>query len=91
MMISDLLIGIDKHTGPKAYEQLQNSLRQMDGVVNVQFKKIKPHCQGLLVRYNPVKTKTASILHSLNDFDDQAQWKICYPGEHCKTCELHLI
>lgn len=91
MTVSDVLVGIDKNTGGRAYEQLQNNLRQMDGVVMVQFQKIKPRCQGLLIRYDPMKTKATCILRSLSDFDDQAQWRSCYPGEHCKTCELHLI
>lgn len=91
MTTSDVLVGVDKNTRPKACEQLQNNLGQMDGVVMVQFQKIKPHCQGLLIRYDPMKTKTACILRSLDDFDDQTQCRSCYPGEHCKTCELHLM
>jgi len=91
MTVSDVLVGVDKNVEFKAREQLQNNLRQMDGVVMVQFQKIKPHCQGLLIRYDPMKTRTGCILRSLNNFDGQAEWNSCYPGEHCKTCELHLI
>ena len=90
MTIADILIGVDPHIDIKAREQLRKNIRRQTGVKQVCDCRIKPECQGILVSYDPDKTKLNHIFKVLEDFDDTKEWHSCYPGDHCALCELTL-
>jgi len=60
MNISDVMIHINETLSKEELTALENSMRQIDGVVSPRFNPGKEHL--LMIAYNPDKTTTAALL-----------------------------
>lgn len=71
MSISDILIHINQYLDEDQRKSLEESIRQVDGVIAPRFNPGKEHL--LLVAFNPDATSTAALLAKVQSFGYSAQ------------------
>ncbi|MDD5242080.1 MAG: hypothetical protein PHG47_10255 [Sulfuricella sp.] len=71
MNVSDILIHINDSLSEQQRKALEESMRQIDGVVAPRFNPGKEHL--LLVAFNPDATSTAALLAQVQSFGYNAQ------------------
>lgn len=71
MNVSDILIHINDTLSEQQRKALEESLRQIDGVVAPRFNPGKEHL--LLVAFNPDATSMAALLTQVQSFGYNAQ------------------
>lgn len=71
MNVSDILIHINQDLNEQQRKSLEESMRQVDGVVAPRFNPGKDHL--LLVAFNPDATSTAALLAKVQSFGYKAQ------------------
>lgn len=71
MNVSDILIHINDTLSEQQRKVLEESMRQIDGVVAPRFNRGKEHL--LLVAFNPDATSTAALLAQVHSFGYNAQ------------------
>jgi len=71
MNISDIMIHINQDLNEQQRKTLEESMRQLDGVVSPRFNPGKEHL--LLVAFNPDATSTAVLLAKVQSFGYSAQ------------------
>jgi len=71
MSISDILIHINQDLNEQQRKTLEESMRQIDGVVAPRFNPGKDHL--LLVAFNPAATSTVALLAKVQSFGYNAQ------------------
>ena len=71
MNVSDILIHINDTLSEQQRKALEESMRQIDGVVAPRFNPGKEHL--LLVAFNPGATSTAALLAQVQSFGYNAQ------------------
>ena len=71
MSVSDILIHIDQDLSEQQRNSLEESMRQLDGVVAPRFNPGKDHL--LLVAFNPEATSMAALLAKVQSFGYKAQ------------------
>ncbi|KOR29875.1 hypothetical protein TI05_14640 [Achromatium sp. WMS3] len=71
MNVSDILIHINNTLNAEQREELQESMRNIDGVIAPRFTANKDHL--LLVAFNPDKTSTSALLSKVQSYGYHAQ------------------
>jgi hypothetical protein len=71
MSVSDILIHINQDLNEQQRMALEESMREIDGVVAPRFNPGKDHL--LLVAFNPAKTSTDALLAKVQSFGYNAQ------------------
>lgn len=71
MHVSDILIHINDTLSEQQREALEESMRQIEGVVAPRFNPGKDHL--LLVAFNPDATSTAILLAQVQSFGNNAR------------------
>lgn len=71
MSISDVIIHIVETLSPNNRSTLENSLREIDGVIAPRFTPGKEHL--LVVAFNPRQTQAASLLDVVGKAGHRAQ------------------
>ena len=63
--LADVILHIDETVDHQAREEIQDLLRQMDGVMAADSHDEKPHL--MVVGYDPDRTNSSDILKSVKD------------------------
>jgi hypothetical protein len=71
MSVSDILIHIDENLDEQQRKSLEESMREINGVVAPRFNSGKEHL--LLVAFNPAVTSTAALLARVESHGYNAQ------------------
>jgi hypothetical protein len=71
MNISDILIHISDILNEQQREELENALREIDGVIAPHFTPEKPHL--LTIAFNPELTSSAMLFAQVTSFGYTAQ------------------
>ena len=71
IQLADVIVHIDETLENDRRAQIEDQLRAIDGVVSVHNPDDKPHLA--IVEYNPEKTSSAVILHTVTTQGVQAQ------------------
>jgi hypothetical protein len=63
--IVDVIVHIDQTLDRQRRQQIEDDLRAIDGVVSVHNPDDRPHLS--IIAYNPDKTSSAAILHTITN------------------------
>lgn len=87
MQISKMMIAIDDELELAERAVLAGSVVEVPGVYQVYYHYKRPHCHGLLVKFDPNLVQEEEIIAGVKEEMPAVPWWACNPEVDCPNCQ----